>query len=196
MLARAVLLIPTLAAIALCAFVFDASRASEAAAARTQAALELPNERAVLLAEAHEELKHAWSHPIAWRPQAAEAAAHIALLSDNRADAIALTSANLARAPLQPLAWIRLAALGDDEHGAPACDARTCLANSWTAAPMLAPDAACVRLQLGVAHGMLARDDDPRFAAYAAASRSINERRACYAGLPPARAFQQILRSR
>lgn len=196
MLARAALLIPTLAAIALCAFVFDASRASEAAAARTQVALELPNERAVLLAQANRTLANAWSQPIAWRPQAAEAAAHIALLSDDPARALALTSTNLSHAPLQPLAWLRLAALADQQQPVRACDAAACLTHSWIAAPMLAPDAACARLQLGVRYGVLANDDDPRFVAYAASTRSVNELRACYGALPPARAFQQLLRTR
>ncbi|MGE0046806.1 MAG: hypothetical protein AB7J28_05525 [Hyphomonadaceae bacterium] len=116
-----------------------------------------PGQRAQRLAEARALVEASWAAPARWHAGAVEARSWIYALEAQgrrqRGSAFAEASAanaayGVALAPIQPVAWARLAAFAASGRETLACDLPTCLARSWEAAPMTDAATACARLQL------------------------------------------------
>jgi len=191
-------------------FIFDAAATAQRALQLAQgaAALETPRAQQALLANADLLLKTSWSRPLDWHAGALETKSWTAALNARtqatrpsllRESASAATSA-LRKAPIQPVAWMRLAAI--DEMGAsnPLCAAAVCLERSWRAGPLLPSALACDRIRIAhaaqfsfIAEGAQV---DPRLDWYAAARPSPRSMMACLSFLSPESLFAVMLKLR
>lgn len=147
----------------LCAAVFDAASVSQASLDLGQVSQSLPKgrTRAQVLSRASVAVEGSWSQATRWHAGALEALSWVKALEAENApgDGSALRESRLAAeksvaiAPIQPVAWMRLAALS--LHGQPTglCNPSRCVALSFAAAPILEPALACERLQIAAATG-------------------------------------------
>ncbi|MDZ4690058.1 hypothetical protein [Terricaulis sp.] len=184
-----------------CAIAFEAS-------AQTSVALELIERARVstsqrvqtqLLTRAEHTLQNSWARPVLWHAGASEALsgayyAHGLVAQDT---ALLRQSANWAEntvrlAPVQPHAWIRLAALDEGGIANSLCRVTECLAHAWRVAPLLNGAGGCERLRIAYRVGALT-SADARIDAYV----QTHPRRiaaACLDFLPPAELYEALMR--
>lgn len=146
------------------------------------------------------ELERSWARPLDWHAGAGEAkswmlAQRAALTGEPPATVAAsaqAAAASLARAPVQPGAWVRLAALVDAGAPGDVCDVRECLNRSWSAAQMADAPVACSRLRIAYENGFLRRDD-VRIAWVAQSDYWGSVMRSCFAFMRPADMFRALM---
>lgn len=182
-------------------FVFDAVWRLDAANVLTRGAVDTPAVRTTLLHRAEGLLYGGAVPPINWHGGAAEAASWTAGLLVVSGEGDAAERARLAAiaavraAPVQPIAFMRLAALpAPSQSPSPApCTGADCLERSWIAARMIEPEAACTRLDLSLRLGAI-KDDDPRFSDYVHSLRDRDSARRCFVRFPQPYGFRLLLR--
>jgi hypothetical protein len=179
---------------------FEGVGRTDAATALARAALINPELRARLLERAESLTSGSWSGVTYWHGGAAEIASWIASLRsvEGSADAGARAARAGERAvrlaPVQPITWMRLAALGKSGEDIGACAPAQCLERSWESAAVIEPEPGCARVQVSVAEGLMPDNDDPRFGAYVTTLRDRRHAVNCFGALAPQRSFQQLLR--
>ncbi|WP_228445786.1 hypothetical protein [Terricaulis silvestris] len=154
-----------------------------------------------LLERAELGLKQSWALPTRWHAGAAEAlSAVIFLKAETLGDASLFEQSarwathTVRLAPVQPNAWIRLAALAERGYGNSVCDIDLCLERSWSVALMVEPEPACARLQLAQRRNLLT-PNDARIEAYLDGGASRSEAARCLSFLPPDELFQTLMRT-
>ncbi|MBI1186573.1 MAG: hypothetical protein GC206_04465 [Alphaproteobacteria bacterium] len=189
------------------AIVAEAAGATDRALRHAHAAVNT-HEGAMLseeLAGAAAILQNSWARPLAWHAGALEALSWIStqrgLAAQTEAAPVAtryfqesadLAVQGLARAPVQPAAWARLAGLADAGAQQARCGVRACLNHSWRAARMAQAETACPRLQIAYEHGFLRRDD-VRIQWVARADYWGETIRRCVAFMRPADMFRALM---
>lgn len=180
--------------------VFRTAEATEAALAHGQSALRIedPDQRARLLEAALREFPNGPS--LAWHGGAQEALSwtYAALneVSPGRGFAersIAAAQNGVARAPMQPAPWVRLAAMDAQGLGNQVCDAPVCLRNSWLAMPLARYDVYCARLQLANALGLVNGAEDEQIALLARVRLERPRFLACVSFLNEQQRFQALM---
>lgn len=210
-LERGAMVLALAAAVAFCQFVRDASLADEKARSMIAMAIGAaggPGERLSGTALV-DTLKGAQALVLyrdrsAWHGGAAEALGWAtAELAKANNDASFLAEAGrysveaIRLNPVNPAAWLRLAAIRLDGGDVALCaDAATCLARSWLTAPMGLPQSglACERLQLAIAARDLQTADDYRVSIFLAGGPSLEVAARCLAGLSREDVFRALLR--
>ena len=199
---RALVCLAALAMAASAGFVFAAARAAEAAFNQAQAALEFetPAARGRALRAGVAMIRESRARPGDWHAGAQEtlswsyaALAEIERGSDQIRDSIEAAEQSLARAPLQPNAWARLAAFSAGGATNRLCAAQDCLARSWRAVPLARYDLHCARLRLGHNLGLV---EGPGHEQIQLLTRVRLEREnflACLAFLSPEQSFQALI---
>lgn len=193
----------TAAALVFIAAVFDAAATTQTALDLGRAAQLLPrgSGRAEVLDRATQVLETSWSRALSWHAGALEALSWIeALRADNDASdraALARSRAaaerSLQRAPVQPLVWVRLAALAQAGEPTQLCDARTCVERSYASGPMIDPAPACDRLQIARRAGLDSERMNAAIEAYLAARPAAPDAAACLWFLNPDERFDALL---
>jgi hypothetical protein len=204
MLIRVLALSVVAMALLFSAVIFDAASSARAAADLIASARTTQSSHAqrMMLARIDPMLRSSWSKPLSWHAGAAElqsgAFALLAASPDDQrlrqsADAAV---ASLKLAPIQPLAWLRLATLAHYGQPNPLCAARECLARSWATGPLLEADDACLRLGVAVAEGEHIARADPRIDNFIVATPSAEKIAQCLSFLPPEDQFALMLTAR
>lgn len=157
MLVRAAIALVLSALLMGAACVYDAASANDEANALGLAAAHTsaPAAARAMLANGQRRLANAWSKPLLWHAGALETASWLSALEARLTkDPAALQQSadlarqSVARAPVQPIAWMRLAALAGAGARIRLCAPQSCLARSWASAPMLPAALACDRLTI------------------------------------------------
>lgn len=179
---------------------FEGVARTDAAMTLARAALINPELRSDLLARAEGLISGSWSGVRAWHGGAAETASWIASLRavegapDAGPRAARAGERAVGLAPVQPITWMRLAALGKAGEDIRTCAPAQCLERSWASAAVIEPEPGCARIQVSVAEGLMPDNDDARFGAYVSTLRDRRHAVDCFGALPPQRSFQQLLR--
>ncbi len=191
------------AALLFTAAVFDAAASTQTALELGRAAQLLPrgSGRAEVLDRAVRVLETSWSRALSWHAGALEALSWIeALRADNDAsDRAALARSrgaaerSLRHAPVQPLVWVRLAALTQAGEPTQLCDVQTCVARSYTSGPMLEPALACERLHIARRAGLDGDLMREAVDAYLAAGPAARDAAACLWFLDADERFEALL---
>lgn len=191
------------AALVFTAAVFDAAATTRTALDLGRAAQLLPrgSGRAEVLDRATQVLETSWSRALSWHAGALEALSWIeALRADNDAsDRAALARSrgaaerSLRRAPVQPLVWVRLAALAQAGEASQLCDVQTCVEQSYASGPMLEPALACERLHIARRAGLDGELMREAVDAYLAARPAARDAAACLWFLDADERFEALL---
>ncbi len=208
-IARLGLIIPALAGLVLALATYLAAHGADKALALGLDALDAPTPAQVTikLIRARAAIDNNPAAPVRWHVGAMEAMSWIDALDATKAGrtapdpALLAASRNAAEAavraaPVQPMAWMRLAALTN--AGAPSrlCDARTCLTRSWQSAPMLARVQACERIRIAIAAGYPITPESEEMTRFLAAAPPWRMASACLSGLPAKDFFTVLVRLR
>jgi len=148
-------------------------------------------------------LETSWARPLRWHAGAIEAQSWIhtqrAIVDSDPAETRRFLNAGaheairgVARAPVQPAAWARLAGLADAGADQTLCTVRECLNHSWRAARMAQAEVACSRLQIAYTNGLL-RQNDVRIQWVARADYWGAVMRRCVAFMRPGDMFRALM---
>lgn len=188
------------------AAVFEAAASTQAALELARSARTLPvgQARAQVLSRARETLEQSWARATLWHAGALEALSWIEALSGeneplNRSYLSASARAavrGLEAAPVQPIGWMRLAALAHAGETNPLCEERACVTLSFASAPMLEPVLACERLRIAQAAGFPLDIDHEAVSSYLATRPDAAAAAACLWFLSPDERFDALMRLR
>lgn len=154
------------------------------------------------LAEAARGLEEAWSAPLAWRGEALDVQSWIRAQQALEAPALEaqsrmLAEAALQRAPMNAIAYQRLAAFALRGQPNQACgSARACLDYAFAASPILPEAIACDRLSLAHMAGIEFSADDRRLDAYLSLSPAPARIRQCLGFVDQRALLAALLRAR